>query len=188
VKLKAAMLDLLREAYTPWTGIVDDHHTSFTGPKADGELICGKGLGFDYSTAVGPEREYVFSVVRWAALKIGRRRRRFDGLRLDSPVPYYLPDGVTPRPVLLLDEWPTMTPETPLYNPLGVPTGYRTLRELAWYHIPDRAHERISATHHGQSTDEIKEALIEAGWEGAKSTLQLIEAHIARLEALWTEP
>jgi len=187
------MFELLVDSYTPWAEIVDDENSTFSGPRADDELIHSAGrhniLGFDYTAAVGSEREYVFSVARWIALKVGRRRRRFRGLALNSPVPYWLPDGTEPHPVLLAEEWPDLPPDGPrVCSPYGVFVGYRTLRELSWYHIPDGAHERISATHHGRDTDDIKEALIEAGWEGAKSTLKLIEAHIARLDTLWAEP
>lgn len=177
--------------FTPWGEIVDDHHTSFGPPKIDDELARSQGcctLGFDYSTATGPEREYVFSIVRWVALKIGRRRRQFKGLILDDPVAYWCPEGTTPQPVLVLDEWSGVSPDVPVYSLLGVPVSYKTIRELAWYHIPDGAHERISATHYGHPSQEVKEALIEAGWDGAKETLRIIEAHIARLEAFWSEP
>lgn len=191
VKLKEAMVGLLREAFTPWPEIVDGYTSSFSYPCCDDGLINTKGataLGFNYSTAVGPEREYVFSVVRWAALRVGRRRRKFRGLNLDSPVSYWYPDGIDPQPVLVAGDWPDMAPDVALCSSLGVSVGYRTIRELAWYHIPDGTHGRITTTHHGQSSKEIKEALIEAGWDGAKETLKLIEAHIARLDALWTGP
>jgi hypothetical protein len=191
-RLKLAMHELLLDNFAPWMEVVDVAESTFSGPLIDDDLFYSgpSRLGFNYTMAVGPEREYIFSIVRWVALKVGRRRRQFrpEGLRLPRPVPYWLPDGFEPWPVLLAGEWPNLANGLPRYDHFGVPTDNKAFRELAWYHIPDGAHEVISATHHGKGIDEIKTALVESGMEGARQTLQLIGAHISRLEALWTEP
>lgn len=46
-------------------------------------------IGFDYN-ACDPERDYIFSVTRWMALKIGKTKK-FKSL--DIEVPYYVYDG-----------------------------------------------------------------------------------------------
>lgn len=187
------MFKLLVDAYTPWSEIADDcQYTTFSEPRIDDELLHASGqciLGFDYTTAVGDEREYVFSVIRWVATKVGRRRRQFrsENIVLERPVPYWRPAGFETRPILVAEEWEAV-PGIPLYNRYGVSDEGQTVRDLAWYHIPDGAHERVAATHYDKSPQEIRDALVKTGREGAMAALQLIEAHICRLDTLWAEP
>ena len=69
----------------------------------DGDICYDKGkcrIGYDFNTG-GPERHYIFAVVRWLALKVGKTRKTFaDDLKLDVAVPYYVYDGYEYFPVI----------------------------------------------------------------------------------------
>jgi len=181
------MYELLQDIFAPWSDIVDAEGSAFSDLKMDRELAQPgpNRLGFNYETAVGSEREYVFSVVRWMALKVGRRRRQFQGgLKLDEAVPYWRPDGLIAHPVLVAEDW-EVPPPGPLYSPYGVPEDQGVLRELAWYHIPSDTRVWASTD---RSVESVREAVVQMGLDGAKQTIKLIGDHISRLEALWTEP
>jgi hypothetical protein len=185
------MFELLVDAFTPWPEIADDcRHSSFSRPLVDDELTVGGqcALGFDYNVAVGDEREYIFAVTRWIGLKVGRRRRQFKGVTFDEPVPYWRPTGTDPQPIITKARGPRAPNGVPIYNSFGVATDQATIRELAWYHIPLGAHELVATTHHAKSIEEIRNALVNTGRDGALDTLRLIGAHISRLDALWVEP
>lgn len=66
---------------------------------------CPLAIGFDFNSCE-PERDYIFDVVRWMALKIGEKKM-FKGL--GKKVPYICYDGghcLDDRwPVLVEDEW-----------------------------------------------------------------------------------
>jgi hypothetical protein len=59
-------------------------------------------IGIDYGGISGLERLYVYTLVRWMALKIGKKRRVFrePSFRSASPVPYMLYDESDTWPVL----------------------------------------------------------------------------------------
>lgn len=203
-RFKSEMYDFLKRLYRPWSEIVaalaeeDDEDYEildfFNGPFLDGELASARGkclIGWDYHPTTGPEREYYYALVRWIAIQVGKRRRRFRGedLTLDRPVPYYVYDGIEAMPILLTGEWPRLPKELEPYgfDHLGMPLSNRVLRELAWFCIPEGAFERVAASHHGQGGDVIKEALIQEGLEGAEALLHLIRSQIGRLDVLWQD-
>lgn len=191
-QLKSKMYDFLREMYRSWPEVIDvDQEALFRGPDIELLYIHGKCiLGFDYGEASQEEREYNFALMRWVALQVGRQRRRFrgEGVTLDRPVPYIVVGGYEPWPILLDTEWAACTDmKWWLTDRLGMNTDNSAVRELAWYHIPDGTHERVSATHHGKSTEEIREALIQAGLDGARQTLHIMRSQVARLDTLWRD-
>jgi len=184
-RLKDQMADFLSDVYRPWTDISDE---DVDDAQFDGPLHMGKAsLGFDYTSEGGPEWEYSFAFIRWTALKIGRRRRRFGPHLFKTPVPFIMPPA-GPRPVLIDTEWPRHPPEPYeccVVDQFGLLTCPHPARELAWYHIPEGSYGRISATHSGKPISAVREALILSGIERAKVVLQYIRAEIARLDALW---
>jgi hypothetical protein len=184
------MRAFLEDSYRPWPDILDeDEEADFRGPSDKLEYAHAKcQLGFDYVAAGGAEREYVYALIRWMALHIGRRKRQFRMGTLKRPAPYYVYDGVEATPVLLGPEW-LDAPEC--FGPYQVdPFGLRIddgpARTLAWYHIPEGTYERVSATHQKETSEAIREALIESGIERARTILQFIRAEVARLDVLWT--
>ena len=185
------MFDLLSESHYTWPEVIDeDREPNFWGPLVD-DLASAQGrclIGWDHHPVDGPERLYYFSLVRWVAIQIGRRMRRFrsEGLNLKKSVPYIVHDGLQTIPVFIDSEWSTGAPGS-LCDRYGVPLGPQVLRELAWHHIPMGAHSVISATHHGRSIEEIRQAFVTAGTPGATKTIRTIRGHIARLDVLWSE-
>ena len=68
-------------------------------------------LGFDYN-ASEPERDYIFAVTRWMALKIGRNKT----FKLEKigkiTVPFYVYDGHESCPLLIDQVWKDKIPKT----------------------------------------------------------------------------
>jgi len=178
------MADFLSDVYRPWTDISDEDEDD---AQFDGPLHMGKSsLGFDFTSEGGPEWEYSFAFMRWTALKIGRRRRRFERHTFKAPVPFIMsPLGA--QPVLISTEWPKPPRPYKCYvvDQFGLLTCPQPARDLAWYHIPEGSYGRISATHSGKPTSAVREALIKSGIERARVVLQYIRAEIARLDVLW---
>lgn len=186
------MFEFLLEHFLPWPELLGEESLArFRGPSTD-NLEAAKGkciIGFDYPNLIeGPEHEYVFSVVRWVAIRVGKRRRtfRFDGLELDKPVPYYVFDGLEPSPILLEDEWENVPPNllSCVHTRLGLRITPQVARELAWRFLDDEAY--LKAAYPGMTQEEIRETLISTGMEDAQEVLTTIRHEIARLDALWT--
>lgn len=184
------MFDLLSDSYRPWADVADEEpDPNFWGPLVD-DLASSRGrclIGWDHQPGDGPEHLYHFSLIRWVAIQVGRRMKRFrpEG-DLQHAVPYWVEDGVRARPICVDDEW-EVEPPTLLYDRYGVPVGNHAIEELAWHFIPDEAHSIISATHHGKSVRQIQQALVHAGKPGALQALRLIRGQIAKLDVLWSE-
>lgn len=185
-----AMFDMLAEEYRPWPDVTNEDGTpNFWGPLVD-DLAGFRGkmlIGWDHQPGDGPEFLYHFSLIRWIAIQVGRKMKRFrDEGTLAQPVAYWVQDGNLPRPVCVDDEW-AVEPPAPLYDRYGVPLGEKAVEELAWHFIPDVAHRLVSAAHHGGTLSQIRQALIEAGKPGALMALRTIRSQIAKLDVLWSE-
>jgi hypothetical protein len=63
-------------------------------------------IGFDYN-ACEPERDYIFSVVKWMALKIGKTFK----IKGVGEVPYYVYDGEEKMPIFVKSLWGKNVPE-----------------------------------------------------------------------------
>jgi hypothetical protein len=130
-KARDAMLSFLQAHYRSWGEVlqaagVGADSEAYPHPDydptvcvlRDGELSYDHGkirIGFDYSnqTLVGP---YMYAIVRWICLKIGRKRA-FEGLA--EKTPYYMYDGYAGTPVLegaCSDRWMPYACDT-----LGIP-------------------------------------------------------------------
>jgi hypothetical protein len=62
-------------------------------------------IGFDYNAAE-PERDYIYNVVRWMALKIGKTYK----LKNIGSVPYYIYDGYEKTPIFVKKIWKNNIP------------------------------------------------------------------------------
>lgn len=191
-KLKTAMFEFMLEQYRPWPIVIDAEEDSrFEGPLVD-NMVAAQGkciIGFDYPNLIeSAEHEYIFSIVRWMAIRVGKRRSifRMDGLELPKPVPYYVYDGLEPSPILLEDEWEDVPLEllSCVHTRLGMKITPEVARELAWRYLNDE--DFLKAAKPGLSREEVKEALIAAGLEDANQVLRIINAEIARLDVLWS--
>lgn len=194
-RLKEDMLSFLLELYRPWSELAqgEDVPDHFQGPFVDDQLeqpgkCC---IGFDYTPISGPEREYHLAIMRWVAIQVGKRRSKFrgEGLGLSSPVTYLVYDGIEAFPILLQSEWPKVPDDLQGYvcDSLGMKVDDSVAREMAWYFLPQGVFEKVSATLHGKSSNEVREALVQEGLQGAQDMLQGIRSQIARLDVLWKD-
>jgi hypothetical protein len=186
------MLDFLLESYQPWPDILDGEEDShFRGPGS----VEGRAthIGFEYHNHITPEKSYNYAVLRWMALRVGRRRKQFREGSFNHLVPYYVvwpPGKFLTFPVIPGGDSDVYVP--PPYrdfvvDPYGLLATDRTARDLAWRNIPEGTFERVSATHVNGTSKEIREALVQSGIERARIILQFIRAEISRLDALWND-
>lgn len=169
-RLSDAMRSLFAQAYRPWPTVLEERaETNFR--------LSPESVGFECVPAYAPEREYHYAIMRWAAFQVGRRRRRFrsPSLLFDDPVPYLLLDGAEAHPVPL-----------DLCDRLGMLVDATSIaRELAWHYIPEGTFERVAITHCGRPPEEIEGALVEAGFDGGRRVLRVIQSQLFRLDAIW---
>lgn len=105
--LQQRMLDFMEKHYIPaWKVLEEKEHAEFISvPMDDLSYAHHKNqIGFDFN-ASGFEREYMFTVTRWMALKVGRLTK---AAKLDDKVVKF---GVPPAPYILYDggdHWPVL--------------------------------------------------------------------------------
>jgi len=145
--LKEQMLAFLREHYRCWPQVTgeDEKHWWYNSspPKGSPDLSYDSAklaLGFDHSGLHGWERFYLYTVSRWIALKVGRRKRRFSEVtpqELPEPVSYMTYDGDTHWPVIVRTvEEAVNLPKGQRWcatDPLGLPTGPRRYPRASSY-------------------------------------------------------
>jgi hypothetical protein len=136
-QLKDKMLAFMEKYYRPYSVAFK----KITGAKADysrftDDMSYDNGhyaLGFDFN-ACDPERDYIFAVTRWMALKIGKERL-FKGV---GSVPFYVYDGgITPDdrwPILVESVWKDKAPAKYQWT-LTDDLGYKSL-ERQWLGVP----------------------------------------------------
>ncbi len=188
---KERMLEFLEDSYRPWYDILEEDGDGdfFSGPSS----MHGRPshIGFSYESPVGPERSYNYSILRWIALRTGRRRKHFKSGDFVEPVPYFMlwsPKEHQAFPIIPEDtRWIPNAYQDFVVDRYGLLKDDRTARELAWRNIPIEIFGRVSVTHYGQSPENIKDALIRSGIERARVILQFIRAEISRLDVLWND-
>jgi hypothetical protein len=138
-------------------------------------------IGFDFN-ANGPERDYIFAITRWMALKIGAKKE-FKGL---GPVPYIAYDGGRTKD----DRWPILIREQWAGKPLH---GYAwcvvdsigfEIAETRWIGYPQYAGAKTK-----KEKDRILKELIKCeeilGGMKFKKANKLICNELNRLDKLW---
>lgn len=191
VSTKERLLEFLRGTYRPWYDVLgeEEEGSQFVGPASVKDKPTH--IGFGYNSYIGPERSYNYAVIRWMAIRAGRRRRKFQEGVFNTAVPYYTlwsTKGSLAFPVIV--EGAVQVPqayEDFTVDEFGLLKGDRTARELAWRNIPEGTFERVSMTHMGKSPQSIREALVRSGIERAKVVLQFVRAEISRLDVLWND-
>jgi hypothetical protein len=102
------MLDFLAKHYRRWEDVIKDDHAfshGFSDPHG-GPCYCHHKLaiGFDFN-GMGSERDYCFNVIRWVAVKVGKRRRSIaaqDGKYISKwPIPFVVYDGYDFWPIII---------------------------------------------------------------------------------------
>lgn len=103
-KAQQKMLSFLREHLRPAHWNNPDDQCAWVRAMTD-DLSYDKSklkIGFDYSNSNNFYVEYRLAVLRWMALRVGRKVR-LKGYT--EPIPYYMFDGYMPVPVLLRSVW-----------------------------------------------------------------------------------
>ena len=103
------MLGLMKENYRPWPTVAGSKGGQYAGNPTDDMSYDRRknSIGLDYGAVSGWEREYAYSVVKWMAIRAGRRRSSFakDAVtpnRFPGPVPYMTYDGYQNWPILVV--------------------------------------------------------------------------------------
>ena len=188
VATKERLLEFLGAVYRPWFEVLDDgeSESEFSAPSSIQDKPTH--IGFEYEDRVSPEWAYNYAVIRWIALRAGRRRKQFKQYTLSEPVPYlthWSDEGSQTIPVILEGTCQSSALRNLVSDQYGIIVNDRTARDLAWYNIPEDIYGRISILHLGEPSSNIREALIRSGVEKAKVILQFIRAEVARLDTLW---
>ena len=103
------MIAFMGKHYRKWSDVIEEGKSISSGEATDDLSYdhAKKALGFDYASHLhGWERLYVYSALRWMALKVGDRKRRFDKDTVDpplfkKPVPFMVYDGYEFWPILV---------------------------------------------------------------------------------------
>lgn len=183
------MYEFLQRNYKPWFEVLaeDEDQDTFLGPFIDGDL-SGEGacrIGFEYEPGDLAEREYHYTLMRWVALHVGKRRSRFrSGFALARPVPF-LQFCNESLPIFFLDEWAEEKCPGPLVDHLGMRIDDTIIREMAWRCLPDGALQKVTATHFLRSSRDVEEAIIAQGIEAATEYISVVRSQVARLDTLW---
>jgi hypothetical protein len=88
--------------------------TGKDGPRDHGDVSTSlsydksrNALGISFSCMSGWEREYAYTITRWMAIKIGKRRCSFKGdeksLKIAQPAPFIVYDGSEFWPILIVN-------------------------------------------------------------------------------------
>ena len=99
-KLKNKMLDFLSKNYQDADVVFDGKVTAYACPPTD-DLCYDHAklkLGFDYGMLDEAENEYVYALVRWMGLKIGKKRK---WKSIPVSVPYMVYDGFEAWPIIV---------------------------------------------------------------------------------------
>lgn len=187
-KAQAKMLAFLEKHYRPWLKIAegtdvsvepgyDNSHYFLT--ESDLSYDHGKlRIGFDYSSWMGHERHYIYSVLRWIAIKVGRQRLLNDTVAFygeNTPrVPYIVYDGYEAWPVLVnwSEEDCKKMGETPV-NEVGFKP---CLRNWTGHHLST------------EQSAELYAIALRLGWPKECDKIdELVHAELKRLNTLWAQ-
>ena len=118
IKIRKRMLHFMEQNFRRWCTVCgskpDEWQGSASNPTDD-IFNRPKAIGFHYQSGMyGFERDYIYSVLRWMAIKVGVRRSKMKTDETDEgeevatfpePVPYYNYDGdPTFTPILVVTE------------------------------------------------------------------------------------
>lgn len=121
VKLRDKMVQFLKDHDTSWTSITKGSDMPFDegydctcdGPKLGENLVYDKkipfktGFGYYYNAGAGESREWAYTLLKFAAARVGRQRS-FDPPFGSGPkvkAPYIDYDGQFPIPIWTRSDW-----------------------------------------------------------------------------------
>jgi hypothetical protein len=170
-KLQKAMLQFMEKEYRGAPKVFGYDGHEYASPPMEDLSYCSQPnqVGFDYN-ACDPEREYITSVTRWMAIKIGERDHKFhnETYNFDVDLPfnkmpfYFYDDEKSPIP---------MQEGTPCNNPVKDQYGC-TVK------IDDR---RLMSL--GMFFAAEKDEMVDNGRE----IMEVMRSEIVRLDELWSK-
>jgi len=112
-KLLLNMWNFMQEHYTPPSDLFNKSYNFsrlavniFDDESSLSYDSSKLAIGFDYN-ACDPERDYIYSIINWMALKIGKTYK----IRNVGEVPYYVYDGYEKTPIFVESLWKDNIPE-----------------------------------------------------------------------------
>ena len=95
------MEEFMRKNYIPPNKLfrLENNYSCPSWEREGGDLSYDHGkksLGFDYGACCDPERHYIYAILRWMALKIGKLKV-FKGI---GSIPYFVYDGFEASPII----------------------------------------------------------------------------------------
>jgi len=105
--LKKKMLQFLKRYYKPWSKISENSSNRASCPIDELYYDHGKyRIGFNYGLLPDPERFYIYSVLTWIAIKVGKKKYF---KKLGKSFLYYVYDGYKATPIIFeptgYEEW-----------------------------------------------------------------------------------
>jgi len=131
----------------------------------DGNMAYDSGkcsIGFNYSCMDEAENQYVYCVLYWIALKVGKRRP-FN--KLGASVPYIVYDGYEAWPRLLRSEWESKVPA-----------------EFKWCLVEGCGFKSCRREGHGRKFYEAIAAMLGRSF---KKQDKMVQEELQRLDRLW---
>lgn len=166
------MLSFMDKNYQDVSKLLPDHYTypAASSPTSH-HLAYDDGkcrIGFNYSTMDDPERRYIWALLRWMSLQVGRKRKLeiFYDTGIKKIVPYIVYDGLKAMPVVLVEEWKNEAPPRDSGS-------WEMHDELGW-RVTENAHANKASRLLGifSKKRKIKE-------------FQVLREEIKRLDGLW---
>ena len=168
--LRDEMLDFMSEHFREFSEVVGKGESHDMVPTMHLGYDNGKcRIGFNYGPLMPGEREYIFCVLKWMAIRIGKRRKLqvFEHSDVQGSVPYYVYDGKEAIPIPLASEY-----EAPA----------KLEREWDGWLLHD---EHGWATTHNASTRLSRRILSSALEKLEKTYTKHIPGELKRLSELW---
>lgn len=170
-KLQKAMLNFLEKEYRGAPEVFGYDGHEYASPPMEDLSYCSQKnqIGFDYN-ACDPEREYITSVTRWMAIRIGERDHQFHNETYDFDVdlpfnkmPFYFYDDEK-SPIPLQEGTPCTNPVKDKYG-CTVEVDERRLLLLGMFFAAER------------------DEMVDRGRE----VMDTMRSEIARLDELWSK-
>lgn len=108
-ELQQKMLEFMEKNYKSPDKIFDQQYSASSDPTSEFSYDKGKcKIGFNYSCMGEPESHYVYCVLYWMCLKVGKCKQFKE---IKASVPYIIYDGYETWMRLLDTEWKDKVPE-----------------------------------------------------------------------------
>lgn len=219
-ELRLRFLKFMQESFRRWSMVCGKDPSEWQGSASDptDDLSYGgtkTSIGFDYQSGMyGFERDYIYSVIRWMAIKVGDRKTKMlidddEGAvvhEFSEPTPYYIYDGEKAlNPILVtteeqastfptsqrnwtVDEWGVRVGPTAANHRIGSCTGLFGEQAVVMNQELKAIGENPPEDKDGEAAWWAKRQEIYLKYLGGEinENIALIRQEIQRLDKLWT--